>query len=161
MNGGDQLHWSWCHHCCKWPRLILHLGLYLINSHIFFIILRQKFIVSCCTLLWFFLCYPAVEIPPSKGILSYCDKIILCLWFAEYSSVWQPKTASPCLYSPDNIGPDGSAIFYKTSAVKLISQHAVSIPHYIREFRASNMYRLCCNFMLNLWDFDVCFVDCL
>ncbi|XP_067944297.1 nocturnin-like isoform X2 [Watersipora subatra] len=45
----------------------------------------------------------------------------------EYMSYWSPKVSSPCLNVADNIGPDGSAILCKTSTLKILSQHTVTL----------------------------------
>ncbi|KAF6041037.1 hypothetical protein EB796_000658 [Bugula neritina] len=43
---------------------------------------------------------------------------------SDYKGLWVPKPTSPCLMSDDNIGPDGSAIFYKPSTVQLLAHHS-------------------------------------
>ncbi|CAG0915343.1 unnamed protein product [Notodromas monacha] len=40
-----------------------------------------------------------------------------------YKGSFVPKPDSPCIYIPENNGPDGCAIFYRTSKFELISEH--------------------------------------
>ena len=46
--------------------------------------------------------------------------------FEGYSGVWKSKPYSPALKFEGNIGPDGSAVFYRKKDFKLISQYTVS-----------------------------------
>ncbi|KAF2355572.1 Endonuclease/exonuclease/phosphatase [Trinorchestia longiramus] len=41
-----------------------------------------------------------------------------------YEGFFIPKPDSPCIYVPDNRGPDGCALFYRTNKFKIIEQHS-------------------------------------
>ncbi|XP_018013286.1 nocturnin-like isoform X2 [Hyalella azteca] len=41
-----------------------------------------------------------------------------------YEGFFVPKPDSPCIYVPENSGPDGCALFYRTAKFKLIEQHS-------------------------------------
>ena len=40
-----------------------------------------------------------------------------------YEGFFLPKPDSPCIYLPDNSGPDGCALFYLKSKFQLVEQH--------------------------------------
>jgi len=43
-----------------------------------------------------------------------------------YSGLWKGKPDSPTLRFAGNMGPDGSAVFYRNQAFKLVSKHAIA-----------------------------------
>ena len=66
---------------------------------------------------------PLTPAPPTPQEVDHYDLVARVLASQGYQGTFKPKPDSPCLYIPDNSGPDGCAIFWNTHRFSLLDTH--------------------------------------